>query len=177
MKKFADSLQMWKLLENLQKEAYGEDSYSLLFTYKNIGTCFLGVGNSDKAREYFEMCLELLEKCKSTRPEIIKKDKEETYSLHQNLYLTYVSDRNFTMSLQSAEKVIEIMSELYGGKVKRMSSKYYQKANSYLNLRRRDEAIESIEMAISIFENPEPEREGETPSTVPSQQLDFNRIQ
>ena len=54
MKKFADSLQMWKLLEGLQNDMYGENSYNLLFTYKNIGTCFLGVGNSEKAREYFE---------------------------------------------------------------------------------------------------------------------------
>ena len=60
MKKFADSLQMWKLLEGLQKEIYGEKGYNLLFTWKNIGTCFLGVGSSDKAREYFEMCLNLL---------------------------------------------------------------------------------------------------------------------
>lgn len=114
MKKFADSLQMWKLLEALQKEMYGEISYNLLFTYKNIGTCFLGVGNSDKAREYFEMCVDLLSKCKTTKSEILKKDREEESSLQQNLYLTYVSDRNYTSALESSEKVLEIMSELYG---------------------------------------------------------------
>lgn len=53
MKKFADSLQMWKLLEGLQKDMYGEDSYNMMFTWKNIGTCFLGIGNSDQARDYF----------------------------------------------------------------------------------------------------------------------------
>ena len=53
MKKFADSLQMWKLLEGLQKEMYGEDSYNMMFTWKNIGTCYLGVGNADQARDYF----------------------------------------------------------------------------------------------------------------------------
>lgn len=148
---------------------YGEESYNLLFTYKNIGTCFLGVGNSEKARDYFEMCIDLLDKCKTTKLDIIKKDKEETSSLHQNLYLTYVTDRNYTAALASSEKVLEIMSELYGPRAKRLSSKYYQKANSFLNLRRREEAIEAIGMAISIFENPDAEREGEAVSVVPAQ--------
>jgi tetratricopeptide (TPR) repeat protein len=125
MKKFADSLQMWKLLEGLQRELYGDDSYTLLFTYKNIGTCFLGVGNSDKAREYFELCIELLDKCKTNKPDIIKKDKDELSSLHQNMYLTYVSERNYQSALESAEKVIALMSELYGERAKRLSSKYY----------------------------------------------------
>ena len=160
---------MWKLLEGLQKDMYGEESYNLLFTYKNIGTCFLGVGNSEKARDYFEMCIDLLDKCKTTKLDIIKKDKEETSSLHQNLYLTYVTDRNYTAALASSEKVLEIMSELYGPRAKRLSSKYYQKANSFLNLRRREEAIEAIGMAISIFENPDAEREGEAVSVVPAQ--------
>jgi tetratricopeptide (TPR) repeat protein len=140
---------------------YGEESYNLLFTLKNIGTCFLGVGNSEKARDYFEQCIELLEKCKTTKPEIIKKDKEEISSLHQNLYLTFVSDRNYILALQNSEKVLEIMSDIYGPRSKRLSSKYYQKANSLLNLRRREEAIEAILHAISIFEKPDPELEGE----------------
>ena len=53
MKKFADSLQMWKLLEGLQKDMYGDESYNMMFTYKNIGTCYLGIGNCDFARDFF----------------------------------------------------------------------------------------------------------------------------
>ena len=123
---------------------YGENSYNLLFTFKNIGTCFLGVGNSEKAREYFEQCIDLLGKCKTSKPDIVKKDREEESSLHQNLYLTFVSERNYTAALESSEKVIEIMSELHGERARRLSSKYYQKANSFLNLRKRDQAIEAI---------------------------------
>jgi len=51
---------MWKLLEGLQKDIYGENGYNLLFTWKNIGTCFLGVGSSEQARKYFTMCIDLL---------------------------------------------------------------------------------------------------------------------
>ena len=51
-------------------------------------------------------------------------------------------------------------------------------------MRRRDEAIEAIEMEIDIFENPSDttaeEKEGEVAKSspaVPLKQLDFNRIQ
>jgi len=60
MKKFGDSLMMWKRLEALQKSLYGNDSMSLLYTYKNIGTCYLGIGNSEDARKYFKDCIELI---------------------------------------------------------------------------------------------------------------------
>ena len=38
---------------------------------------------------------------------IKKKDKEEIASITQNLYLTYVSERNFEKALECAEKVID----------------------------------------------------------------------
>ena len=44
LKKFGESLMTWKRLEELQKDLYGERSYVLLFTWKNIGTCYLGIG-------------------------------------------------------------------------------------------------------------------------------------
>jgi len=44
MKKFGESLMMFKRLEALQKQVYGDDNISLLYTYKNIGTCYLGIG-------------------------------------------------------------------------------------------------------------------------------------
>ena len=53
MKKHADALIMFKRLENLQTSMYGEKNALLLFVYKNIGTCYLGLGNSENGREYF----------------------------------------------------------------------------------------------------------------------------
>ena len=44
LKKFADSLMMWKRLEELQKDLYGEEASALIFTWKNMGTCYLGIG-------------------------------------------------------------------------------------------------------------------------------------
>jgi tetratricopeptide (TPR) repeat protein len=78
MKRFGESLMMWKKLETLQKDMYGDDHMSLLYTYKNIGTCYLGIGQSDKAKSYFEDCVKLLAKQEQTEnAELKKKDNEE----------------------------------------------------------------------------------------------------
>lgn len=79
MKKFGESLMMFKRLEQLQKQVYGDSNILLLYTYKNIGTCYLGIGQSDSARKYFRDCLELLETVvyDHEKPELIVKDKEE----------------------------------------------------------------------------------------------------
>ena len=154
MKKFADSLQMWKLLEGLQKDMYGEDSYNMMFTWKNIGTCYLGIGNSDQARDYFQQCIDLIKKQDkdSFSDEIKKRDKDEIRELTQNLYHTFVSDRNFEKALECADHVIAGILEEDGQSSRKLSSKYYQKASSLLNLRRREDAIETIEKAIESFD-------------------------
>lgn len=53
LKKFGESLQTWRRLEELQKDLYGDRSPVLLFTWKNLGTCHLGIGQSDQALKYF----------------------------------------------------------------------------------------------------------------------------
>ena len=79
MKAFGESLMMWKRLEALQKDVYGNDVMSLLYTFKNIGTCYLGIGQSDSARKYFRDCIELIQnaKCDHEKEETKFKDKEE----------------------------------------------------------------------------------------------------
>jgi len=83
LKKFGDSLQTWQRLEALQKAVYGERSPVLLFTWKNIGTCHLGVGQSDQAREYFEKCIELQGKLPvdDDKEKIKERDRAELASL------------------------------------------------------------------------------------------------
>lgn len=57
-------------------------------------------------------------------------------------------------TLECSEKTIEITGSIYGERSKKLSAKYYQKANSLLNLGRYDEAIKAIETSIDIFKNP-----------------------
>lgn len=59
------------------------------------------------------------------------------------------------MAIEAAQKCIDSMSEVFGPRSKRIASKQFQKANSYLNMNKRDEAIKFIRLAIDIHENPE----------------------
>jgi hypothetical protein len=83
IKKFSDSMLMWKRLEALQKEVYGQDCSLLLMTWKNLGICCLGVGQTGQAEKYFEMCKELVTKLgeQTNDQKILLKDKEELASL------------------------------------------------------------------------------------------------
>ena len=130
LKKFSESLPTWKRLEELQKDLYGEKSAVLIFTWKNIGTCYLGIGQSEQALKYFNDCITLLEELPvdEDKEDIKQKDKNEIMSLKQNLYLTYATDRKFDKALEMALNVIEMMNELHGPKSKKLSAKYYQKA-------------------------------------------------
>lgn len=60
LKRYAESLAMWKELEALQVGLYGKDSMVLLFTWKNIGTCYMGVGKSEDARHFMNKAMDLM---------------------------------------------------------------------------------------------------------------------
>ena len=68
-------------------------------------------------------------------------------------------------------------------KAKKLAGKHYQKANCCLFLQRKDEAIEHIQIAIDIHENPEAEKElpesenDKLLPKLPEKELGFNRIQ
>lgn len=134
---------MFKRLETLQKQIYGEMNICLLYTYKNIGTCYLGIGQSEQARKYFRDCIELIEGAvyDCEKPELKIKDREEIATLNQNMYLTFVSERAFDKALECSKKSIAIISDIYGPRSKKLPSKYYQNANSYLHLREKDLAV------------------------------------
>jgi len=101
MKKFGEALMMFKRLEILQKQVYGEDNISLYYTYKNIGTCYLGIGQSETGRKYFRDCLKVLENAKYDHDSALKiKDKEEKAQIHQNLYLTFIADREYKKCIE-----------------------------------------------------------------------------
>ena len=183
LRKFGESLIFWKKLENLQKEVYGEKSIVLFFTWKNLGTCYLGIGSSADAKKYFENCLQLLKDCPidEDKLDVIKKDREEEASLYQNLYLVHVADRKYEEALRMCDNVIELLSEIHGERSKKLASKYHQKANCLLFLNQSQEAITNAEKAIDLHENPAPEKvapgEAEVRLAAADKDINFSRIQ
>jgi hypothetical protein len=93
-----------------------------------------------------------------------------------------VSDRRFKEALAAADKGLELSSKLYGPRSKRLASKYYQRANCLLSMRKPLEAVASVRNGIDIFENFEEDivGEGEEKEKVDDLQKDrdqFNRVQ
>ena len=97
MKKYADSLIMFKRLETLQRAMYGEENPLLLFVLKNIGNCYLGLGDSESARKCFQQSIDLLKvlKVDEDKKDIKLKDEMEMSNLQFNLSMTYITDRDF----------------------------------------------------------------------------------
>ena len=186
-KKFGEALMMWKRLESLQKDLYGENSLQLLYTYKNIGTCYLGISQGDNARKYFKDCLTLLDNLESDidDKEMKDKDNEERAQLYQSLYLTYIADLQYEQALECTEKAIDLLTRLHGPRSRRLAPKFYQKSNSLLVLRRQEEAIESILKTIDLHTNPEEIKEPSSKEAEKDDKLKqasdeaqkFNRIQ
>lgn len=42
---------------------YGDDKEVLIYTYKNIGVCYIGLGLPEKAEENYQKALELMKAC------------------------------------------------------------------------------------------------------------------
>lgn len=57
---FHVSLQLWEQLKRIQEQVYGEDNEVIIYTYKNIGICYLALGIPDKAEEYYKKALDLM---------------------------------------------------------------------------------------------------------------------
>jgi len=41
------------------------------------------------------------------------------------MYLTYITDREYTKAIECSEKCIQILSDIYGPRTKKLASKYY----------------------------------------------------
>lgn len=52
---------MWEALKNVQANIYGADNEVLVFTIKNIGTCYLGLALPEKAEVAYLEAVRLLE--------------------------------------------------------------------------------------------------------------------
>lgn len=187
LKKFGESLRTWQRLEELQKDLYGERSPVLLFTWKNLGTCCLGLGQSDQALKHFEASIGLLQEqpMDEDKEAVRTKDKVELLGLKQYLYLTHATDRNFASALEMAESCTELSAELYGPRSRKVATKLHQQATCLLQLGKKDKAAEAIEKAINVWEKPEEnavsieEKEGTDPkgAAAAEEQASFHRIQ
>jgi tetratricopeptide (TPR) repeat protein len=75
---------------------YGPESEAIVYTYKNIGICYLALGVADKAEENYLNALNLMNLVKmedaSQDEELLKDDREQLATIYFNLYLSSISN-------------------------------------------------------------------------------------
>lgn len=93
-------------------------------------------------------------------------------------------DRDYEKGIEYSKLSLEGLASIYGPRSQRLSSKYYQIANSLLILQRKQEAIETIEKCVDIFDHPEEDKfkSKDDPSGEKIQELErsikeYNRLQ
>jgi tetratricopeptide (TPR) repeat protein len=71
---YPQSLQLWEQLRRIQEAIYGEDNEIIIYTYKNIGICYLALGIPDKAEEFYLKALNLMNLVKQVGGEAGEED-------------------------------------------------------------------------------------------------------
>ena len=94
---------MWEWLKNIQERVYGQDSEVLIYTYKNIGICYLALGIPEKAEDYYLKAITLMELMQQVEggeagaenqvdPLLLKEDREQLATLYHNLFISAISN-------------------------------------------------------------------------------------
>lgn len=81
---------------------YGDQNEVLVYTYKNIGICYLALGLPEKAEENYTKALTIMNVLgdQSSDNELLKEDREQLAAIYFNLYLSALSN-------EDKEKAIE----------------------------------------------------------------------
>ena len=159
---FLESLQLWEWLRQIQEEVYGADSEVIIYTYKNIGICYLAMGVPEKSEEYYLKALGLMESMRNegeaaADQELLKEDREQMASIYNNLYLSSVTNNEKEKAKQYIQKTLHFNRLIHGDNSIQVSNCHYIESNCCLKLGEIDEAISKMEEAIKVFEYPDEE--------------------
>jgi tetratricopeptide (TPR) repeat protein len=112
------SLQMWLQLRKIQESMYGEHHEALVFTYKNVGISYLGLGMSEKAEEFYLKALKIqegqYEQGRGGSAEEVKEDTQQLASIYFNLYLAANSGNQKDKAKEYNLKNMEFNGVTYG---------------------------------------------------------------
>lgn len=91
----------------------------IIYTYKNIGICYLALGIPEKSEENYLKALALMQQVQeegesATDPELLKEDREQMASIYNNLYLSSVTNNEKEKAKQYIQKTLHFNSLLHG---------------------------------------------------------------
>jgi len=119
---------MWEWLKNIQESIYGEDSEVLIYTYKNIGICYLALGIPEKAEDFYLKALNLMELMQTVESpegaqsnpeqpvdeELLKEDREQLATIYHNLFISSISNNDREKARDYNLKTMHYYKKLYG---------------------------------------------------------------
>lgn len=110
---YSEALQMFWQLRKIQEHMFGPIGEALVYTIKNIGICYLALGDSQKAEENYLVALDIIEKLKTSRKpssktqQLEKEDYEQLAAIYFNLYLTSMQKQDKQKSKDYNLKCLE----------------------------------------------------------------------
>eukprot|EP00347_Sterkiella_histriomuscorum_P004219 403361289 len=159
---YMGALSLFNTLKGIQQKMFGVEAEALVYTYKNIGLCYLAIQNSEKAEENYLKALDIVEKLKAKRkpnsPEqqvqMQKEDYEQLASTYFNLYLSAIQKDKKDKCKEYNMKCLQYHI-LAKGDDKNLSCSncYFIQAQLELKTLSLDEAIKYIEKALSLFDS------------------------
>lgn len=115
---FRYALQLFEQLRRIQEAAYGVDNEAIIYTYKNVGVCYLALGIPERAEEYYLKALNLMSLITDAEgnkeEEAFKEDKEQLASIYFNLYLSAMSNEDREKAKEYNGKAMALNKEIHG---------------------------------------------------------------
>jgi tetratricopeptide (TPR) repeat protein len=151
------SLQLFEQLRKIQEAAYGPESEVLIYTYKNIGVCYLAIAVPEKAEEYYLKALDLMSMINSGEKEVdeelLKDDREQLASIYFNLYLSSIQNDDKEKAKEYIMKALELNKLIHGVNSLQVSNGHFINAQLSLRFGKADEAIAEMLEAMNIFDH------------------------
>jgi Tfp pilus assembly protein PilF len=111
-------LSLFEQLRRIQEASYGPDNEATIYTYKNMGVCYLALGIPERAEEYYLKALNLMslfsEAQEDKGEDALKEDKEQLASIYFNLYLSASSNDEKVKAREYNTKAMELNKQVHG---------------------------------------------------------------
>ncbi|TNV71246.1 hypothetical protein FGO68_gene16973 [Halteria grandinella] len=153
---FRYALQLFEQLRRIQEAAYGPDNEAIIYTYKNVGVCYLALGIPERAEEYYLKALNLMSLISDSQgikdEDALKEDREQLASIYFNLYLSAMSNEDKLKAKEYNAKAMDLNILVHGPNSLQVSNGHFISAN--LSLRAGDANQAHLDMleALKIFE-------------------------
>lgn len=150
---------MWEWLKNIQESVYGTDSEVLIYTYKNIGICYLALGIPEKAEDYYLKAITLMELMQQIEgvvqeqdPELLKEDREQLATLYHNLFISAISNNEREKARDYNLKTMHYYTLLHGERSLEVSNCKQIQSTLALRLGQLDDSVRWMEGALTYFD-------------------------